>query len=917
MTKHGKTPAATANPTPAPGDEAAAPVEVKPDAKPDAKDAKPAGNPPPFDERKLKFEELAPFGKLFEIDHLVVLARDGRAIVRANAALGLAAAGQPVGELVTMLRDSEPAAALAAAEAIARLGAAIRPFIPQITLAVDGTKPDVTGVLIDALAALIGIADDELTSALDVPHELAMKSIVEACREVGIQGISFLIAAVGHERSRVRINAIGGLERLGKLDADRTLRFLADVEANDPVPDVRTAAKQAMLAVVARGKVAAVDSLPKHIPDFEARKLGASELHEYDSVIDVDEMVHALRDGRAHVRVNAARALAIKGDKAARAAKSIGLLLRDSVEPVRREAARALGKLGAGAIEAAPELVAALGDGEAGVAEAASETLEALGDQVRDALLRGLETGSEVHGLRVGALIAKLPQAAEALTEAFKSPAVNVQVNAALGLGLLGRDRAAFGVPSLHRARTGGDARTRDAVRRALEMIEPRGETGPRHIGIEGFEERFLTAADFEKHKSAMGSVAIDDLVSHLQDGRDHVRANAALGLAAIGPTAAPAARSIGVRLRDDSPRVRVAAAQALDRIGDAAVLETADDLVGALRDPDATVAETCASVLRTRKARVIGPLVRGLETDDPRHGRRIVDVLSSLPDAADILADAFESPAVNVQVNAAIGLGMLGAERVGKGRKALEGARTRGWERTREAVRKAIDMLDGPRESGPRVIAVDGFETQLLDAAAFADPSKLDVGDLVGFLQDGRAIVRANAATALGAIGQPALGAAQGLGVLLRDDDTTVRIHAAHALDKIGDEAVKDVAGFLVGALRGDARVAAACARVLSARKTRVQAALVKGLEADDETHARRILELVIALPDACEILCDAFDSPAENVQVNAAVGIGMLGTRRAGSQGRKKLEGARTGGFARTREAVFRGLAMLDANP
>ena len=85
----------------------------------------------------------------------------------------------------------------------------------------------------------------------------------------------------------------------------------------------------------------------------------------------------------------------------------------------------------------------------------------------------------------------------------------------------------------------------------------------------------------------------------------------------------------------------------------------------------------------------------------------------------------------------------------------------------------------------------------------------------------------------------------------------------------------------------------------------------------ADDETHAKRILELIGALPDASEILCDAFGSPAENVQVNSAIGIGMLGAKKAGSQGRKTLEGARTGGFARTREAVFKGLAMLKDIP
>jgi len=124
----------------------------------------------------------------------------------------------------------------------------------------------------------------------------------------------------------------------------------------------------------------------------------------------------------------------------------------------------------------------------------------------------------------------------------------------------------------------------------------------------------------------------------------------------------------------------------------------------------------------------------------------------------------------------------------------------------------------------------------------------------------------------------------------------------------------VREAAAYLVGALRGDADVARAVAPVLAARKGRVLSALLKGLETDDDAHARRILEVINALPDAPEILCDAIESPAENVQVNAAIGIGMLGAKRAGAVGRKNLESRRTGGFVRTREAAFKGLKMLD---
>ena len=185
-------------------------------------------------------------------------------------------------------------------------------------------------------------------------------------------------------------------------------------------------------------------------------------------------------------------------------------------------------------------------------------------------------------------------------------------------------------------------------------------------------------------------------------------------------------------------------------------------------------------------------------------------------------------------------------------------------------------------------------------------------MNELVGYMRDGRAHVRANAATALGTLGAAAAGAALSIGVLMRDDDMRVRIQAAGALDKLGDAAVRETAEYLVGALRGDAGVAATVAPVLVARKARMLSALLKGLETDDEVHGRRILDVISVLPDAPELLCDAIESPAENVQVNAALGLGIVGAQRAGSAGRKALESRRTGGFVRTREAAFKALAM-----
>src|SRR4029078_2181839 len=98
------------------------------------------------------------------------------------------------------------------------------------------------------------------------------------------------------------------------------------------------------------------------------------------------------------------------------------------------------------------------------------------------------------------------------------------------------------------------------------------------------------------------------------------------------------------------------------------------------------------------------------------------------------------------------------GARRIGTARKALEGARTGGWERTREAVRKALEMLDGPRRTGPAEIAIDGFETRRRGVGAFANAGgRLSLAELLGHVTDGRAHVRANAATALGTLGPAA----------------------------------------------------------------------------------------------------------------------------------------------------------------
>ena len=73
------------------------------------------------------------------------------------------------------------------------------------------------------------------------------------------------------------------------------------------------------------------------------------------------------------------------------------------------------------------------------------------------------------------------------------------------------------------------------------------------------------------------------------------------------------------------------------------------------------------------------------------------------------------------------------------------------------------------------------------------------------------------------------------------------------------------------------------------------------------------RVADLVCALPNARELLFAAFDGEAQNVQINAALGIAKLGAKVAGPEGRARLMSCLPGPPTRRRHAILKALAML----
>lgn len=877
-----------------------------------------------FEREQLSFEHIEVFSGSFDEADMMALLVDGRTIVRANALRALAVVGAHPSGMVPLLRDSDPIVATAAADALERLGPQMAEAAPAITQALDGARESVREQVLDALAALVGVADDALIEALDVAPERVQDAAVEALVRAGRPGALVLARALAEGKTLVRYNSARGLQKLAeagvfsKLGPDpRVIQALSRARDHDDASDVREAADDALSAIMAidqvqaaiRANRAAAEAAKIPIPGFVDRPLSVKELAGKVPEEHKPRVVMALQDGRELVRANAARVLAALGeDKAADTVRPISVLLRDSHPPVREAAARSLGFFGKASVDVVDVLVTALGDPDARVVRAASDGLRSLGEDARAALVRGLDIDNRLHALGIIELVHALSEPAACLARAFSSPAVNVQVNAALGLGLLGPKHVGAGRRVLEAARTGGDARTRQAVFEALIMLEPPREAGPPPIDVPGFQQRLLPPEDID-----VAGISVPSAVDALRDGRSVVRANAATTLAKMGRTqAAGAARFLSVLVRDSAPEVRVAAVRSLGSLGEDAG-DWAHALVSALGDRQSAVVTAAKEAVAAVGRAALPALMRGLESVDRAHVNRVIESIHQRPDAVNALCSGLDATSPIARQNAALGLGILGPGKAGDSEPALRRAMAASEGQTRVVMRQALAMLAPPRDEGPPPIAIAGFHDSVLTAQAL-HAADIPLASLMAASSDPRTVVRINTATACRGPGLPSQEAARALDVLTRDAEGAVREAAIRSLGVLSEREPTTRIHSIVRAL-GDReqRVVSAAAEVLRNQGNRAASALTAGLSTAVRAHARQVLTLLLELSDAPTILAQAFLSPRVDVQVNAALGLGLLGAKRVGT-GRDVLETARTSGDARTRAAVREALSLLE---
>jgi HEAT repeat protein len=548
-----------------------------------------------------------------------------------------------------------------------------------------------------------------------------------------------------------------------------------------------------------------------------------------------DDEIHALQTKLASTEVrerrDAARALSRVGDKAIPALPALIQALDDKDTQVRSHALAALAQLGPNAYPAVPRLITGLNDQRPQV-------------RFRSAFALG----------RIGA------KAVGPLTDALESESPQQRAGAASALAGIGLDARAA-MDKLIAVLADADQTVRDEAARALGRMSPE---------------------------------CVPPVLDALSAGDADAKSAALLVFAEVGPDAAEAIPTIRKLVADDAPAVRVRAAQALAQVGipRSELIEVLGKLLQDEHDDVHHVAGELLLLVRPR-ASTVGHLTRLVEGEDVAAVLRAAYLLSQFGKVAE--------PAVPALVKAVARLGeqdhqsvlpnALGAVGPGAAGEILAGlAAARHPEST---LRRYIDalILIGPdvlplltgalTHAAPQVRA-----GSVLALGAFEQADADIVSKIVALLDDDDAFVRASGAESLGEIGPFARAATPALAEKLDDAVARVRSSVVTALGETAGDDVAYAKHFKRGLGDEDAGVRIAAAGIMS-KLPAVAAASVENLVAalaDADEHVRAGAAAALgAAGDAAASGVPALDrslhDPVAAVRAAAAQALGAIG--------------------------------------
>jgi HEAT repeat protein len=753
-----------------------------------------------------------------------VAMKDPVAPVRAEAARALGAIGDEVAVegLVSLLSDPDYWSRLRAIEAIEL----IAPTDPSsLEAALRDPSPELrrrAAVALDRVG-VISRKVEELASSNEEIRDSAHRVLVEIGR-AGL--VESFFGLVEHADFRVRSRMA---DVLGDIGDPRSIAALAPL-TRDPVWPVRAHAVQALARLGSPEAVklilAALSDEEETVRAVAAAAVRSAEIHDQEGVFET--LARLLDTDNAGIRASVVEAVGHLDHEAVS-----GMLERALADPNAEVRLR-----GVQAVTARPDsrwvegLVACLGDPTVSVRVAAAEGLGRLATApALAALVSSLTTPDREFREALTTLLAK--RGVEAVKELASLPQTRDSILALVWtLGKTGDPRA---VAELQRLREQGDAEVRAAVAGALGKIEhPDAERVLRDM-LDDRGERVRAAA-----VNALGrlrsSEAVPRLLPLLKDPDPFVRNRVALSLGHIGGSEVLAGLD-QAQLRDRDPEFLAHVVlgyglcggeegfkKAIQQLGDPAMQERVQGLLA--REPEeirqlfhrnlrlseskdkrslssATLVEQYATTLRTHQdatARItaiealqsLGAdsyrdiLLDTVATDPAPEVRRLaLSVLSTDPRAASsALEKALRDPAIEVQLEAALGLGRTRDPKHNRplltcftvGEPELDRVAIRSLAaNNRDHVLSFIDELMGYSET--RIFR--GGAAVLGD---LGDPRA--TGMLRAWLASGDPGLRAVCARSLGAIG--ALEAKEALMGTLGDIAEEVRLASTEALARM-----------------------------------------------------------------------------------------------------------------------------------
>lgn len=853
------------------------------------------------------------------VDRLGPVVRDASAPVREAAIQAIARLGQPGGLplIVLGLEDSAARVRAAAIDGLVSAGATgfcaalrglVAPARPGVVEGLKEVASRVGSALVEPLADAVKASGDAVLGALG--REVAADALGElgSSAEAAVPALLSLLDDAMEDVRRAAATALGYIGIEDPVIIEELRRRLSD-----PVPAVRRAAALSAARILGRplDDRGASDPEPIDIAAFDSERLDANSLVGH--AVPLASLVKALRDGRELVRMNAASAIGALGESAEAGAQPLAMLLRDGSVEVRLTAVSALGMLGKAALPGAWALTGALTDPELAVREAVSEVLVGLSPEADDFLIEALRVELEDARRGVFKVFEKLGRlGVPALESGLRNPSGRIRLNAAWALEHIARNGAEAAAATLESKLSDPIGAVRVAAQAALDAIsggKPKPvvvlEADP--VDIDGFDGGVVPVELLSEQRARTSP---ERMLKALRDGRPFVRQNAAVVLGAMAEHGEVEPRSVvpalAVALRDGSVGVKQAVARALGQVGRLGSAEVGPVLVHALEDKNEAVREVARAGLIGLGVAALPALAEGLLRLGPLSSlpveeatrRSVLPLLKQLAIEVDgdavlgALRGVMESGSAPLRAGALRALRHLGRERAEALRALvlrLEGDSDAGVSREARATHDHLDGKDVAPAAAPAlplppamVESVLGFEAL---EQVIAEAGGLEVNLVLKATQDGREVVRQNAARAVALLEDPPKRAAMALAILLRDADADVRRAAAEALERRGPAFSAPVGFWLTVALQDpDPGIRDVVIGVLAAVHETAPEAIVEGLRVDPDLAFETIMLVLDRLGrPAVPTLEAALSNPSGLIRLNAARGLELLSKRGA----------------------------------